>query len=439
MDFAALAQKEYAVAVLPVHGCADYGADRPLDVEEVLGGHLLRAAVARVKARFLVRVLPPLRFVPAVKSAGYFGVGFETACDLLREIAAGVKAAGFHKLVFLNTSAANEPIVATVALDVRSGLGLRAYVIHTRSLGLDLSRHQAGDLGPFVDHLAGLLEEIRAHLAPPLAPTAGPPPAPPAVEPAVHPAYRSRYLPAFSAAQLAAVATDRDVLAIMPVAAIEQHGPHLPVGVDAILGQALLAATLSRLPPADPVFVAPAVAYGRSIEHLGFPGTITISAGTLRDLVLAVARQLHTLGIRRFAILNTHGGNSAVLPPVLRELRESLGLETRLLRHDSDPDLNAQEAAWGFHAGEWETSLMLACAPELVRMDLVAREYPAWIDQPGELRPEHAAATFAWMTRDISHSGVMGDPVPATVEKGRRWLAAAAGQLAAKIANGHES
>ena len=172
------------------------------------------------------------------------------------------------------------------------------------------------------------------------------------------------------------------------------------------------------------------------VEHLGFPGTITISAGTLREIVFAVARQLQALGIRRFAVLNTHGGNSAVLPPVLREVRERLGLETRILRCDSHPDLGAQEAAWGFHAGEWETSLMLACAPELVHMDLAVREYPARLNEPGELRPEHAAATFAWLTRDISQSGVMGDPTAATVEKGCRWLASAAGQLATEIGSG---
>ena len=166
MDFAALAQKEYALAVLPVHGCADYGADRPLDVEEVLGGHLLRAPWRGSKRGSWCGCFRRCGLCRRRNPAGYFGVGFDTACELLREIAAGVKAAGFHKLVFLNTSAANEPIVATVALEVRSGLGLRAYVIHTRSLGLDLSRHQAGDLDPFVDHVAGLLEEIRAGTSP---------------------------------------------------------------------------------------------------------------------------------------------------------------------------------------------------------------------------------------------------------------------------------
>ena len=431
-DLAALPRKEYAVAVLPVHGFADYGADRPVDAEEVLGGLLLRTAVAAVKARLAVRVLPPLRFV-AGAPGGFFGVDVATANDLLRAVAAGVKAAGFHKLVLFNTSPFNEPVVAAAAVDLRVELGLRVYLIHARALGLACARQQVGDLGPSAAHLAGLLTEIREHLAPPLDPAPDPASAPAPAESGIHPAYRSRYLPALPAAQLAAVA-GRDVLAILPVAAIEQHGPHLPLGVDAILGQALLAATLSRLPPAPPVLVTPAIAYGKSNEHLGFPGTITLPAPTLRAVVLAVARQLHASGVRHLAVLNTHGGNSAVLPPVLQEVRDTLDLETQVLRPGSPPELSPQEAAWGFHAGEWESALMLACAPELVHPERAVAEYPARLTDAGTLRPENAAATFAWMTRDLSRSGVMGDPTGATLEKGRRWLAAAAGELAAKIA-----
>jgi len=433
-DLAALPQKEYAVAVLPVHGFAGHGADRPVDTEEVLGALLLRDAVGRASHRFTLRILPPLRFVTAAAD-GFFGVDVDTAADLFRAIAAGVAAAGFRKLVFFNTSAVNEPVIATAAVDARVDLGLRTYVVHARALGLDCARHQAGDLGPFAEHLSGLLGEIRAHLAPPLPAESGPTPAP-VPESEIHPAYRPCYLGGLSAPQLAALGGTREAMAILPVSAIEQHGPHLPLGVDAILGQALLAATLARLPRTAPVFVTPASAYGKSNEHLGFPGTITLPAPVLRRVVFAVARQLHALGVRRLAVLNTHGGNSAVLPPVLREVREAFGLSTLVLRPETPPELAAPEAAWGFHAGEWETALMLACAPELVRRDRAVAEYPARLTDPGELRPENAPATFAWMTRDLSRSGVMGDPTPATAEQGRRWLDAAAAGLAAKITEG---
>jgi creatinine amidohydrolase len=415
------------VVVLPVHVFADHGADRPLDSEEMLGSALLRAAVAQVKTRFVVRVLPPLRFATAAAAGGFFGLDFDTAGDLVQGIAAGVRAAGFQKLVFFNTSPANEAFVAVAALAARVGLGLRTYLIHAGALGFDPSQQRGADLESLVPHLAGLLEEIR----PPLAPAERPPLATRA--PAGFPAFRSRYLPALAPAQLAALPGAANLLAILPTAAIEQHGPHLPVGVDAILGHALLDAALARLPPDAPALVAPPVTFGASDEHRGFPGTITVAPRTLRRVVLAIAAQLRALGLRRLAVFNTHGGNSAVLALVVREIQETLGLEARLLRHGYQPDVSAQEAAWGFHADQWETALMLACAPELVRMDRAVGEYPARLDDPGELRPEHAAATFAWRTRDISRSAIMGDPTRATPADGRNWLAAAAERLAGEI------
>jgi creatinine amidohydrolase len=432
-DFAALPQKEYAVVVLPLYGFADYGADRPLDQEETLGGALLRRAVEQTKTRFTVRVLPPLRFALAAKDAGFFGVDPETAHDLLHEMAEGVRAAGFHKLVFFNASPVNEPLVATAALDIRAALGLRTYVVHARTLGLDPARPTPDDPAPMADHLARLLTEIRQHLAPPLGNSSGQSKIKNRESKIQFPAYRYYYLPALSRAQLAAIPAKDQALVVLPTAAIEQHGPHLPVGVDAILGQALLGAAIPKIAGRAPVYVAPPLSYGKSNEHVGFPGTVTLSARTLRRLVLALASQLRELGFRRLAIFNTHGGNSTVLATTVRELRDSLDLDATLLRHGFKPDVSAPEAAWGFHADEWETSLMLACAPELVRMKRAVCEYPARLDDPGELRPGNAPATFAWMTSDISSSGVMGDATKATAAKGRRWLEAAATALAGRM------
>ncbi|HTZ21811.1 MAG TPA: creatininase family protein [Opitutaceae bacterium] len=435
-DFAALPQKEYAVVVLPLYGFADHGADRPLDQEEILGSALLRLAVEQVKSRFTMRVLPPLRFALAAQATGFFGVDPETAHELLHEIAASVRAAGFHKLVFFNASPVNEPLVATAAVDIRAALGLRTYVIHTRALGLDPARPMVTDTAPMAEHLAQLLTEIRLHLAPPPGNKAetGKRKAERIPFSAPFPAYRYYYLPALTRAQLTAIPAKDQALVVLPTAAIEQHGPHLPVGVDAILGQALLGAAIPKLAGRAPVYIAPPLTYGKSNEHVGFPGTVTLSARTLRRLVLALATQLRELGFRRLAIFNTHGGNSTVLATTVHELRETPGLDAEIYRHGFKPEASAQESAWGFHAGEWETSLMLACAPELVRMKQAVCEYPARPGDPGELRPENAPATFAWMTRDISKSGVMGDATKATVEKGCRWLDDAATALAARLA-----
>ena len=394
-DFAALPQKEYAVVVLPIYGFADHGADRSLDQEETLGGALLRRAVEQVKTLFTVRVLPPLRFALAAKASGLFGVDPETAHDLLQEIAESVRAAGFHKLVFFNASAVNEPLVATAAVDIRAAFGLRTYVIQARALGLDPARHTVDDIAPMAEHLTQLLTEIRRHLAPPPGKSSGQSKIEDRASKILFPSYRYYYLPALTRAQLTAIPAKDHALVILPTAAIEQHGPHLPVGVDAILGQALLGAAIPRVAGRAPVYIAPPLTYGKSNEHLGFPGTVTLSGRTLRRLALALAAQLRDLGFRRLAIFNTHGGNSTVLATTVRELREALDLDAAVLRHGFKPDVSAQEAAWGFHADEWETSLMLACAPELVRMKQAVCEYPARLDDPGELRPETVGAAVA--------------------------------------------
>jgi creatinine amidohydrolase len=191
-------------------------------------------------------------------------------------------------------------------------------------------------------------------------------------------------------------------------------------------------------PPAStrqpaPVWVLPPVHFGKSNEHLGFPGTVSVSTTTLRGVIAAVARQVHSLGFRQLAIFNTHGGNTAVLIYTLRELQVSLGLRLGMLQNPYRPALSPDEATFGFHAGDWETSLMLAAAPETVRMDHAVNELPARLADPGELRPEAATATFAWMSRDISQSGVMGDATAATPAKGQRWLAESSRSLADRI------
>ena len=291
-DFAALPQKEYAVVVLPIYGFTDCGADRPLDQEETLGGALLRRAVEHVKTHFTMRVLPPLRFALAAKDTGLFGGDPETAHGLLHEIAESVRAAGFHKLVFFNASPVNEPLVSTAAVDIRAALGLRTYVIHARTLGLDPARHTVEDVAPMAEHVAQLLTEIRRHLAPRPGNSSGQSKVENQNSKIQFPSHRYYYLPALTRARLTAIPAKDQALVVLPTAAIEQHGPHLPVGVDAILGQALLAAALPKIASRAPVYIAPPLTYGKSNEHLGFPGTVTLSAGTLRRLMLALATQL---------------------------------------------------------------------------------------------------------------------------------------------------
>ena len=248
------------------------------------------------------------------------------------------------------------------------------------------------------------------------------------------PSYRDRYLPAMTPARIASLPDKLWAPVILATGAIEQHGPHLPVAVDALMGQVWLSLALARLPAGASCYVTPPITIGKSNEHTGFPGTLIISKGTLRELLLATARQLRAWGFRQLAVINTHGGNISVLRYTLREITETIGLRADVLRAEVKQEISEQESTYGFHAGEVETSWMLAAAGHLVRMVEARCEYPAQIDDPGELRPEAAPATFSWATKDVSRTGIMGNAPIATAEKGRRWLEAGADRYAALIA-----
>jgi creatinine amidohydrolase len=250
----------------------------------------------------------------------------------------------------------------------------------------------------------------------------------------IFPSYRERYLSAMTPRRIASLPDKAWAPVLVTTGAIEQHGPHLPVAVDALMGQVWLSLALSRLPAGASCYVAPPITIGKSNEHTGFPGTLMISTETLRALLLALAAQVHAWGFRHFAVINTHGGNTAVLATTLREIRARFGLRADVLTTKIDLGISAQEAAYGIHAGEVETSWILAAAGQLVWQDRAVCEYFARLDDPGELRPVVAPATVAWATRDLSTSGIMGDAPAATAEKGRRWLEQGATQLAEAIA-----
>ena len=247
------------------------------------------------------------------------------------------------------------------------------------------------------------------------------------------PPYRGRYLPSFDLGEIAGLPDKDWAPVILQVGAIEQHGPHLPVAVDSLLGQIWLTLSLPLLPGDVTCYVAPPITIGKSNEHWGFPGTLFISKDTLRELLLGVARQLHRWGFRHLAILNSHGGNVAVINYTLQEVVAELGLRISMLRGPWDLGLPPQEATYGFHANVAETAWLLGAAPHLVDMAKAVCEYPARIGDPGELRPEFAPATFAWITKDISKSGIMGDAPAATAEKGRGWLQVGAERYARGI------
>lgn len=243
-------------------------------------------------------------------------------------------------------------------------------------------------------------------------------------------AYRERLLTAFTWDEIQALPNKSQIPVLIGTGAIEQHGRHLPVAVDALIAETRIERALALVSSENRILVGPPITYGKSNEHTGFPGTIYLSKETLRRQLLAIAQQLHDWGFRVMAVVNTHGGNIAVLNYTLREIQNDLGMSVGYLRSDFPMGLSQQEETYGFHAGEAETAWMLDIWPEKVDMSQACCEFPANLDDPGELRPEGAPAIFSWISSDLSESGVMGDATAGTAEKGKRWLEGASKVLA---------
>ena len=235
--------------------------------------------------------------------------------------------------------------------------------------------------------------------------------------------------------QVEALPKDSTLL-VLPTAAIEQHGHHLPLATDTLINNLLLGKALERLSAEMSVYALPPVCYGKSNEHIGIPGTLSVSTSTFMAVVRDIGASLAGSGFKRLCLYNTHGGNSSLIDVMARDLRAEFGLRTFALYGSggiSFDGLSLQEKTYGFHAGEIETAFLLSATPELVDTSAYTVNYIAHVDQPQLLRPEDAAATFAWLTRDIAQSGVMGDPRPATAESGARWVEQAATRIAEAV------
>lgn len=232
-----------------------------------------------------------------------------------------------------------------------------------------------------------------------------------------------RFFPYLTWCDIQAMPNKENVVIIQPVGAIEQHGPHLPLIVDAAISVGVLGKALEKLDADIPAYAMPTLYYGKSNEHWHFPGTITLSTETLLKTIIEVAESIYRAGFRKLVLMNSHGGQPQIMEIAAREIHVKYAdflvfpLFTWRVPHITSELLTPKEKKLGIHAGDAETSIMLAILPEQVKMNQAVAEYPP--EQPeGSLLSMEGKLSFAWVTRDLSKSGVVGDPTVATKEKG---------------------
>ena len=228
-------------------------------------------------------------------------------------------------------------------------------------------------------------------------------------------------------------------VAVLPVAAIEQHGPHLPLSVDATLLQGVIDAALPLLPANLSALFLPPQVVGLSTEHLAYPGTLSLAPATVIALWTEIGACVARAGVKKLLLLNGHGGQVSVMDIVARELRQHHGLLVYSsswfslpLPGDVQTLFSAQEHRFGIHAGEIETSMMLHLAPQTVRMQHARHFHSTSQDRAARhaLLGNGKSAKLAWAMQDYHPAGAVGNAAAATAENGRAVVQAAAVQLA---------
>ena len=211
------------------------------------------------------------------------------------------------------------------------------------------------------------------------------------------------------------------VIAILPTAAIEQHGPHLPIGVDTMIAEGMLGELRATCPDDLDIRILPVQAVGKSNEHLHAKGTLTLSAENALRIWTEIGLSVARAGVRKIVIVNSHGGNLDLISILARELRVQAGMLAVKCQWGNfgTPEglFSEREGRFGIHGGDRETSLMLHFRPELV--DMAAAENFVSTAESATISPI-GPVSYGWVSSDLNPSGTVGEAHLATAEKGKK-------------------
>jgi len=250
-----------------------------------------------------------------------------------------------------------------------------------------------------------------------------------------------RYLSYLTWTQVSQLPDKANTVIVLPAGSTEQHGPHLPCAVDTIIAAGVVGHALARLPADVPAYALAPITYGKSDEHLHFPGTVTLEGTTLLETITQVGESVYRMGFRKLLIVNGHGGQPQVMEMAARELRLRHGDYTVLphftwrVPHAAGQFMTDREKRLSMHAGHAETAILMALAPHTVHMEHAVANYPP--EFPSKVLSGDGRPACAWTARDFGPSGVIGDPLPATPEQGRVILESLAESWAQGIIDLH--
>lgn len=236
------------------------------------------------------------------------------------------------------------------------------------------------------------------------------------------------YYAAKTAPELQRLAAAGTTVAVLPIGAVEQHGPHLPVGTDFLSAQDITELAMTKVNSDVQYFVLPPIIYGLSIEHLHVPGTLTLMPNTLISILTDIGESLLRLGVKDLVMINGHGGNDSCIHIAGRLLRAK-GMRLCMVNGGAIRDrIGAHE--YDVHADEIETSVMLAKHPEMVDVDQITPALSRSVDKWHQAADSRGDLISTWFIDDISIDGVVGKPELASADYGVQFMEKQAEQIA---------